>query len=80
MNLPLNQYQIADVKMEMADILLFQERFNQATILYTQIEDDLKNDAVGHDASLKIAKTSYFQTDFVWASKQLKALKSASTQ
>ena len=80
LDLPLNQYQIADIKMEMADILLFQERFNQATILYTQIEDDLKNDAVGHDASLKIAKTSYFQTDFVWASKQLKALKSASTQ
>ncbi len=80
LNLPLNQYQIADIKMEMADILLFQERFNQATIIYTQIEDDLKNDSVGHDASLKIAKTSYFQTDFVWASKQLKALKSASTQ
>lgn len=80
LNLPLNQYQIADIKMEMADILLFQEHFNQATILYTQIEDDLKNDAIGHDASLKIAKTSYFQTDFVWASKQLKTLKSASTQ
>jgi tetratricopeptide (TPR) repeat protein len=80
LNLPLNQYQTADLKMEMADILLFQERFNQATIIYTQIEDDLKNDTVGHDASLKIAKTSYFQTDFVWATKQLKVLKSSSTQ
>ena len=80
LNLALNQYQIADMKMEMADILLFQERFNQATILYTQIEDDLKGDSIGHEASLKIAKTSYFQTDFVWASKQLKTLKSASTQ
>jgi tetratricopeptide (TPR) repeat protein len=80
LNLPLNQYQIADLKMELADILLFQEKFNQATILYTQIEDDLKNDEVGHEASLKIAKTSYFQTDFVWATKQLKTLKSASTQ
>ena len=80
LDLPLNQYQQADIKMEMADILLFQERFNQATIIYTQIEDDLKNDATGHEASLKIAKTSYFQTDFVWASKQLKTLKSASTQ
>ena len=80
LNLPLNQYQSADLKMEMADILLFQERFNQATIIYTQIEDDLKNDSFGHDASLKIAKTSYFQTDFVWATKQLKVLKSSSTQ
>ncbi|MBC7643435.1 MAG: tetratricopeptide repeat protein [Flavobacterium sp.] len=80
LDLPLNQYQIADIKMEMADILLFQERFNQATILYSQIEDDLKGDAIGHEASMKIAKTSYFQTDFVWATKQLKTLKSASTQ
>ncbi len=80
LDLPLNQYQIADLKMEMADILLFQERFNQATIIYTQIEDDLKNDTVGHDASLKIAKASYFQTDFIWATKQLKVLKSSSTQ
>ncbi len=80
LNLPLNYYQIAEIKMEMADILLFQERFNQATILYTQIEDDSKNDAIGHEASLKIAKTSFFQTDFVWATKQLKVLKSSSTQ
>jgi tetratricopeptide (TPR) repeat protein len=80
LDLPLNQFQIADVKMELADTLLFQEKFNQALIYYSQIEDDLKNDEVGHQASLKIAKTSYFQTDFVWASKQLKTLKSASTQ
>jgi tetratricopeptide (TPR) repeat protein len=29
---------------------------------------------------MKIAKTSYFQSDFKWASKQLKVLKSAATQ
>jgi tetratricopeptide (TPR) repeat protein len=41
---------------------------------------DLKNDAVAHEASLKAAKTSYFKTDFVWALKQFKELKSANTQ
>jgi tetratricopeptide (TPR) repeat protein len=40
----------------------------------------LKNDEVGHEASLKAAKTSYFKGDFDWAQKQFKALKSASTQ
>ena len=80
LDLPLNEFQIADIKMELADELLFQEKFNQALIYYSQIEDDLKNDTIGHEASLKIAKTSYFQTDFVWATKQLKQLKSASTQ
>ncbi len=80
LELPLNQYQIADIKMDLGDILLSQEKFNQALILYSQVEEDQKNDEIGHEASLKIAKTSYYQNDFVWASKQLKALKSATTQ
>jgi hypothetical protein len=58
--------------MELADILLFEEKFNQALIYYSQIEMDLKNDVVAHEASLKAAKTSYFKTDFVWALKQLR--------
>ena len=80
LEMPITNYQIADVKMELADILLFEEKFNQALIYYSQIEEDLKNDIVGHEASLKAAKTSYFKTDFEWASKQFKELKSASTQ
>lgn len=80
LELPLSKYQQADVKMELADILLFEEKFNQALIYYSQIEEDLKNDVVGHEASLKAAKTSYFKADFDWAQQQFKALKSASTQ
>jgi hypothetical protein len=30
--------------MELTDILLFEEKFNQALIYYSQIEMDLKND------------------------------------
>jgi tetratricopeptide (TPR) repeat protein len=80
LNLPLNEYQKADVKMELADIFLFEEKFNQASLYYSQIEEDLKNDVVGHEASLKSAKTSYFKADFVWALKQFKELKSVSSQ
>lgn len=80
LTLPLSEYQKAQVKMELGDILLFEEKFNQALIYYSQIEEDLKNDVVGHEASLKVAKTSYFKGDFTWAQKQFKELKSASTQ
>ena len=80
LDLPLNEYQKADVKMELADIFLFEEKFNQASLYYSQIEEDLKNDVVGHEASLKSAKTSYFKGDFVWALKQFKELKSVSSQ
>lgn len=80
LELPLNPFQTADIKMELADILLFEEKFNQALLYYSQIEEDLKNDVVGHEASLKAAKTSYFKADFVWALSQFKVLKTASTQ
>lgn len=80
LELQLNDYQRAQAKMELADILLFEEKFNQALLYYSQIELDLKNDVMAHEASLKAAKTSYFKTDFIWALKQFKELKSASTQ
>jgi tetratricopeptide (TPR) repeat protein len=80
LELQLNVYEQAQAKMELADILLFEEKFNQALIYYSQIELDLKNDVIAHEASLKAAKTSYFKGDFVWALKQFKELKSASTQ
>ncbi|RTY96267.1 tetratricopeptide repeat protein [Flavobacterium sp. GSN2] len=80
LELQLNDYQVADAKMELADILLYEEKFNQALIYYSQIELDLKNDVMAHEASLKAAKTSYFKADFAWALKQFKELKSANTQ
>ena len=80
LELPLNEYEKTQAKMELADILLYEEKFNQALLYYSQIELDLKNDIVAHEASLKAAKTSYFKTDFVWALKQFKELKSANTQ
>jgi tetratricopeptide (TPR) repeat protein len=80
MEMPINRYQLAEVKMELADILLFEEKFNQALIYYSQIDEDMSGDLIGQEASLKTAKTSYFKTDFEWASHQLKVLKSASSQ
>jgi len=80
LEMPLNRDQAAEVKMELADILLFEEKFNQALIYYSQIENDANNSPIGQEASLKTAKTSYFKADFKWAEHQLKVLKSASTQ
>jgi tetratricopeptide (TPR) repeat protein len=76
LELRMNKYETADVKMELADIFLYEEKYNQALLYYSQIEEDLKNDAVGHEASLKSAKTSYFKGDFQWAQKQFQELKS----
>lgn len=80
LKLQLNKYQVAEVKMKLSDILLLEEKFNQAIIYYAQVEEDLKNDPVGHQASFKMARGSYFKGDFEWAQKQLKVLKSNASQ
>ena len=80
LDLPINNYQKADVKMELADVLLLDQKFNQAIIYYAQIEDDLKNNQMAYEASFKMAKASYFKGDFDWAQKQFKVLKSSTSQ
>lgn len=80
LEMPLNTFQKADVKMELADVLLLDQKFNQAIIYYAQIEDDLKSDAMAHEASFKMAKASYFKGDFDWAQKQFTVLKSSTSQ
>ena len=80
MEMQLTVYDQAACKMELADILLSEEKFNQALLYYSQIEENLQNNVLSHEASLKSAKTSYFKADFEWALKQFKELKSASTQ
>ncbi|WP_313805565.1 tetratricopeptide repeat protein [Flavobacterium sp.] len=80
MTFPIGKYQMAAIKEELADLLLLNEKFNQSIIYYGQIEDDLKNDELGHDASFKMAKASYYKGDFDWAQKQFKVLKSSSSQ
>ena len=80
MEMPIDKFQMGGLKIELADILLYEEKFNQALIYYSQIGSDLSGDVMEQEANLKTAKTSYFKTDFVWASHQLKVLKSASSQ
>ena len=80
LELPLNAFMEANVKMELGDILVLQERFNEALIYYTQIQRNLKNSTVSQKARYKVAQTSYFKGDFQWAESQLKILKSSTSQ
>ena len=76
----LSRYQKARVKMLLADILVFDERFNEALIYYSQIQNEVKGDLIAQEARFKVAKTSYFKGDFNWAQVQLDVLKKSATQ
>ena len=80
MEMPVTRYQLAELKMQLADILLLEEKYNQALIYYSQVGEEMAGDITGQEAQLKTAKTSYFKGDFEWATHQLKVLKSAASQ
>ena len=70
----------SELKMKLADILVTQNKFNQALIYYTQIQMRVKNSTLSQEARFKAAKTSYYKGDFEWAETQLKVLKSSTSQ
>jgi len=80
LKLPLNQFQKGELKIKLANILVFNNKFNSALIYYTQVQNDLKNHTIGQTARFKIAQTSYFKGDFKWAQSQLKVLKNSTSQ
>lgn len=77
---PLTPYQEARVKMELADILVFDEKFNEALIYYSQIQKKVQSDVLAQEARFKVARTSYFKGDFEWALVQLDVLKKSTSQ
>lgn len=77
---PLGKFAMAKVKMALANILVYDQKFNQALIYYTQVQKQLKNDVMGQNARFKVAKTSFFKGDFDWALTQLKVLRSSTSQ
>jgi len=70
----------AECKLELADILLFSGNVWDATLLYSQVDYDFKNDPLGAQAKYKNAKLSYYIGEFGWAKAQLDILKAATSK
>jgi len=79
LELRLNSRETSEVKMELADVLIYDEKFNQAILYYAQVEENMKNDVIAHEASMKMAKANYYKNDFDWALQQVKVLKQSSS-
>ena len=80
LELPMGRMTMAYVKLALGDILVFDQRFNEALILFTQVQKSVKNDVLGQDARFKVAQTSFYKGDFDWALTQLKVLRSSTSQ
>ncbi len=80
LELPLGRMGVAYVKLALGDILVYDQKFNQALIYFTQVQKSLKNDVLGQDARFKVAQTSFYKGDFDWALTQLKVLRGSTSQ
>lgn len=80
LELPLNQRGEAFIKLALGDILVFDKKFNEALIYFSQVQQNLKNDVLGQNARYKVAQTSFYKGDFDWALTQLKVLRSSTSQ
>jgi tetratricopeptide (TPR) repeat protein len=80
LELPLAKYGEAYIKMTLGDILVFDQKFNEALIYFSQIQKNLKNDVLGQEARFKVAQTSFYKGDFDWALTQLKVLRGSTSQ
>lgn len=80
LKLNVTHYRKSRIKLLLADVLVLQEKFNEALIFYSQIQAELKNSTIAQEARYKVAKTSYYKGDFDWAESQLKILKSSTSQ
>ena len=70
----------AECKIELADINLMSGEVWDASLLYSQVEKDFKDEPIGHTAKFKNAKLSYYIGEFKWAKAQLDVLKAATSK
>lgn len=68
------------LKTEMADIYIFDDDPWEATLIYSQVIDGNKMNALGDDVKLKKAKLGYYLGNFDWAKAQLDVLKASTSK
>ena len=72
--------QKAELKMQLADIQVLHGDIWEASLLYMQIESELKFEPIGHEAKFKNARIFYYDGEFDFAQSQLGVLKESTSK
>lgn len=76
----LKAHDVAETKIELADVYLFTGEIWEASLLYSQVEKAYKYDELGERAKFKNARISFYTGDFAWAKAQLNVLKASTSK
>ena len=71
---------LALCKLELGDVQVFNGDIWDASLLFSQVELDFKDDMLGNEAKFRNARISYYTGDFEWAQGQLDALKASTSK
>jgi len=70
----------AQAKINLADYYLIDEQIWEATLLYSQVDKEFKEEQIGEKARFKNAMFSYYRGNFEWAQEQFDILKAATSR
>lgn len=76
----LSTLQRAECKLDRADIYLISGDIWEASLTYSQVEKDMKNEVIGSEAKFKNAMLSYYTGDEEWALSQFEVLRASTTK
>ncbi|MDX1684105.1 MAG: tetratricopeptide repeat protein [Saprospiraceae bacterium] len=75
-----NRFVLNNAKLDLGDYYLIKGEIWEATLLYSQVDKEFREDYLGEIARYKNARLSYFNGDFEWAQAQFDILKSATSR
>ncbi len=76
----IRQNAVGMFKLQMGDYYLLTGQLWDASLIYSQVDKEFKQDMLGEDARFRNAKLAYYRGDFVWAQRQLSVLKASTSQ
>lgn len=76
----LSRIAVSEAKIDLGDYYLMQGEVWESTLLYSQVDKEMKDAPLGELARYKNAKLSYYKGDFEWAQDQLDILKGSTSE
>lgn len=76
----LNPATMANAKLSLGDFYLMNGDRWEATLLYSQVDKQFRDDIIGHEARYRNARLSYYTGDFDWAQSQFDVLKASTSK
>ncbi|MBS1774753.1 MAG: tetratricopeptide repeat protein [Bacteroidetes bacterium] len=67
-------------KLQLGDYYLLSGKIWDASLVYSQVDKDFREDMLGEEARFRNAKLAFYQGDFEWAQAQLSVLKASTSE